>query len=360
MTLFIKNILAIIYLNFVKLLFVSKSDTNQSNLLFINSEKIGDLIISSAILDNKIFPQFDNVYFLIKSEYSDLFKNYTGNIRIITFNKHKFLFSFTDNLNFVRYLKGLNIKEVYNISQARGQINEILTNILGTVNKYALNNDPIYLGSFYHYWNKKYKSIVFAETLNEYVKIEKLMQFISVSALDNNTNIFINTHYPIEHNYIPIIIAPYSSSFVRDWGVHNYCSLISKINKNYKILILTSPNQKNKAINDFGFLQNVVVDDTGLSNVANILKGAKLFIGNDSGLTHLAVKLRIKTIAIVGGGTFGRYFPVPNSEKFTKYFYYKMDCFNCNWKCIYKEPYCHKYVRVEDVLTYIENKGLLC
>lgn len=359
MTLFIKNILAITYLNFVKLLFINKSNTNQSNILFINSEKIGDLIISSSILDNKIFPQFDNVYFLIKSEYSDLFLNYKGNIKIIIFNKNKFLFSPLYNLNFVKHLKSLNIKEVYNISQARGQINEILTNIFGSVNKYALNNDSIYLGSFYHYWNKKYKSIIFAETLNEYVKIEKLMQFISVSVLDNNTNLFINTHYPIKHNYSPIIIAPYSSSFVRDWGVHNYCSLISKINKNNKILILTSANQKIKAIKDFGFLQNVVVNDTGLSNVANVLKGAKLFIGNDSGLTHFAVKLKVKTVAIIGGGTFGRYFPVPNSEELTKYFYYKMDCFNCNWKCIYKEPYCHKHVKVEDVLTYIENEGLL-
>lgn len=358
MTLFIKNILAIIYLNFVKLLFNNKSITYQRNILFINSEKIGDLIISSEILNNKVFPRFDNVYFLIKSEYSDLFKNYKGNIRFITFNKHKFLFSLTYNLDFVKFLKGLKIKEVYNISQARGQINEILANIPGSHIKYATNNDPLYLGSFYHYWNKKYKSIIFAETLNEYVKIEKLMQFISVSVLDNNTNIFINTHYPIKLNYIPIIIAPYSSSLVRDWGVHNYCSLISKINKNNKILILTSTIQKIKAIKDFGFLKNVVVNDTGLANVANILKVAKLFIGNDSGLTHFAIKLKVKTVAIIGGGTFGRYFPVPKSEEFAKYYYYKMDCFNCNWKCIYKEPYCHKYVKVEDVLTYIENEGL--
>ena len=50
---------------------------------------------------------------------------------------------------------------------------------------------------------------------------------------------------------------------------------------------------------------------TSLTELAFILKKAKLLISNDSGIAHLAASLNTKTIVILNGTQFGRFLPYP-------------------------------------------------
>ncbi len=364
---FLKNIIAVTYYKFVKFIFLrSTKELSEKNLMFIQTDKIGDIIISSGILeDNCIFSDYDNVYLLIKSKYSKLLENYEGKVKIILFDHKQFVSSVFYNFAFVKYLNKLFISEVYNISQARGQINEILTHITGARVKHVTNNSATYLGERYlNYWNKKYTSLLFWNIENEYEKISRLLYKFSNHNCETTSekSFFAHKKLNIRNESPYIIVSPYSSEIVKNWDIENYKAIIERLILSANIYVLCSPGEKKSALNDFqDFLSNpkFKISTVNLSEVANIILNSVLFIGNDSGLTHLALKLNIKTIAIIGGGTFGRYFPVPGKEATAKYFYNELDCFKCNWVCKYEKPVCLSNVKVNEVLNYISNNKIL-
>ena len=62
------------------------------------------------------------------------------------------------------------------------------------------------------------------------------------------------------------------------------------------------------------------------------------FIGNDSGLAHIAQRLGIAGQIVVGGAHFGRFFPYPEPGSLTVTTH-MLNCFNCDWRC------CHDHAR---------------
>ena len=77
------------------------------------------------------------------------------------------------------------------------------------------------------------------------------------------------------------------------------------------------------------------------------------FIGNDSGLSHFATLCVPYNLIILGGGTFGRFFPWPHTTN-QYVIYYGLDCFDCDWHCKFKEPYCLQLVHPSHVFKYFD------
>ena len=102
----------------------------------------------------------------------------------------------------------------------------------------------------------------------------------------------------------------------------------------------------NKIINTAGLLK--------LYEVPSVIRKSKLFIGNDSGLTHIALKLNVPIIAIIGGGNYGKFFPYNEENPDVVYLFDKMDCFGCEWKCIYKERFCLTNVKMSTILDNVK------
>jgi ADP-heptose:LPS heptosyltransferase len=90
-----------------------------------------------------------------------------------------------------------------------------------------------------------------------------------------------------------------------------------------------------------------------LKNLYSYLLKTKLFIGLDSGISHMALKAGAKSIILVGGGTYGMYFPKLNDKK-TVYLSKELSCFQCNWNCIYDRNLCLSDISVEEVMKHIE------
>ena len=101
----------------------------------------------------------------------------------------------------------------------------------------------------------------------------------------------------------------------------------------------------------------ILAGELELYEIPFLVKYAKLFIGQDSGLTHIAFKLGVPLIAIIGGGEFGRFFPYRESEK-VRFLYSKMDCFLCHWECKKKEMFCMTDI-APNILLNEANKLLL-
>ncbi|MCE5301243.1 MAG: glycosyltransferase [Spirochaetia bacterium] len=93
----------------------------------------------------------------------------------------------------------------------------------------------------------------------------------------------------------------------------------------------------------------------GLKDVVTLVKNARLFLGNDSGMMHIADAFEIPMVVIFGGTKIGYAGPVQSKAVLLQA---KMDCVPCyDKKCRYGHYKCLKEIKPETVLKAV--KGLL-
>jgi len=80
----------------------------------------------------------------------------------------------------------------------------------------------------------------------------------------------------------------------------------------------------------------------GLGETLDILGGARLVIGNETGVIHLAAAARTPSVCVLGGGHYGVFLPYPEVGEVKgaspDTVSHPMDCFGCDWRCIFKTP----------------------
>ena len=318
-------------------------------------------------MDNDDLFDDSDMYLLIREEYFDLFRNYKGKIRIIGFDYMKYKWSMIYKINFLKFLHSLKLSKCYNVTPCRGIRDDEISLLAGANEVYCLNSNCQYFKkAFKKKMDREYDGVLFKKITNEYNKHIELLKKFNFNKNKNitikNKNsfkvskqlpLFFTRKYFLERY---IAIAPLASIPQKSWGLENYRLLCNKLCKNYKILLLGSANQQES----LRFIENGnknVINTAGmfkLNDIPSIIKNGILFIGNDSGLTHIALKLDVPLIAIIGGGSYGKFFPFDRENPNVVFLYYEMDCFGCEWKCFYKEMYCLKNVLVTDVLESIK------
>lgn len=351
---YIKSLIDLFILVILRLLlkpFFAKSN----NILFINTGQIGDLIVSSIILENDIvFEGKGEIVFVVKDQYLQLFKNYNGKVKILGYNYIKYKYSLLYKYKFLMNLRHIGFKKCYNLTTARGILNDQMALLSGAEEIYCLNSNWKYLTNFFgKKLDKKYTKIITKNYFNEYDKnIEVIKSFNKkyVPVFNDNKVFSLN----VNSNDYDIAIAPFSSEPKKDWEIKKFENLVTILSQKYKIILLGSFEQRMRLYNLENDNNNIIVKagELDLNDIPNVIKNTKLFIGLDSGLSHIALKVGIPLIAIIGGGNYGKFFPYKESNK-VKYLYHKMDCFGCEWRCIHKEPYCLTDVSVNEVLENV-------
>ncbi len=93
------------------------------------------------------------------------------------------------------------------------------------------------------------------------------------------------------------------------------------------------------------------VGELSLAETTEILGRFNYYIGNDTGLSHLASLVVPKVLIILGGGTFARFFPWPNRPDQYAIFF-GLDCFDCNWQCKFSSKYCLELITADKLVNY--------
>jgi len=139
-----------------------------------------------------------------------------------------------------------------------------------------------------------------------------------------------------------IVIFPGSSWHGKCWPSENFAELITWLSNNFpgnEIILAGGKNDvtyseiiKSKI--------NVTVTDlvgkTSLKDLLALLSNSKLLISNDTSAVHMAQVTRTPTIALVGGGHWGRFLPYSphiKNENIFRVLNEKLDCYFCDWKC---------------------------
>jgi ADP-heptose:LPS heptosyltransferase len=151
---------------------------------------------------------------------------------------------------------------------------------------------------------------------------------------------------PIEKK-VGIFIDGNSSSY----PIGYWIDIISRLfDDGWKIALFGSNNMtdiKKVLSNQLGYCENYI-GSLSISETLSHFMQLSAFIGNDTGLSHLASLVVPKCLIVLGGGTFRRFFPWPNSTN-QNIIFHALDCFDCDWTCKYREKYCLTLIRPENV-----------
>jgi len=354
----IKNYSEIIIFNFFKVI-LPKSRPLRGKLLLINTGEIGDLIVSSVILENEeVLQHYSKIYFIIKNQYLGLFDRYVGKIEFIGYNYKKYKYSIIYKYKFLSLLRREGFQTTIQLTAARGILNEEMVHLSGAKERSVINSFWEYLDNHLgRYFDNKYDRIIAKDVMNEYVKHFELIKYLRK---DNDKEIIFNKGLTFnEEEFIKkedyIVIAPFTSLMNRDWKKEYFSVLIKILAQKYDIKLLGSQNQKKDLEKLTSRDKNIQIfaGTVSLNEIPNVIAKSKLFIGLDSGLTHIALKVGAPIVALIGGGEFGRFFPYRESDK-VKYLYHKTDCFLCHWECSKSEMFCMTDITPQLLINEVE------
>ncbi|WP_428328583.1 glycosyltransferase family 9 protein [Mucilaginibacter sp.] len=160
-----------------------------------------------------------------------------------------------------------------------------------------------------------------------------------------------------------IVIFPGAGVFKRSWEADKFLALIKQLMQHTQQTIYLAGGPGEEEAGRYlmtnlsvGNITNLI-NKTSLPQLIELIAGASLVIGNETSAIHIAAAVKTKAVCILGGGHFGRFAPYPayiNNAPLCVY--QKMECFNCNWECIYQTakqaPFpCIANVIIDEVAT---------
>lgn len=101
-----------------------------------------------------------------------------------------------------------------------------------------------------------------------------------------------------------VMIHPGSGGLHKCWHLDNFLAVAKKlVSEGFEVIFLLGPAElerfSNAAIKKIGSIAKYV-SDLSLEQVLELLSHANVFIGNDSGITHMAAGLGVRTFAMFG------------------------------------------------------------
>ena len=248
-------------------------------ILIICSNLIGDTILSSGVFN---FLARENptakFTFIIGPTAEPLLENFSRIERVITIKKRKF------NLHWIEILR-----------QCFGSKWDIVVDFRSSLLSFFLNKRKTYIF-------KKNENMHHVEQLNKSFGFDCSNLHIHTSPNEEKE---VEKIIDKEKKYF--VIFPGGNWCPKIWPVEKYNTLLKKIsskNQNIKYIFVGSNIEKdlyyNKLVN--GIDNELIVDLFGatLTLTAAYMKKSNLFIGNDSGLMHLATASNLPTIALFG------------------------------------------------------------
>lgn len=161
------------------------------------------------------------------------------------------------------------------------------------------------------------------------------------------------------------VVAPGASWAGKAWPLANFAAILMRLfegENDARCIVLGSaeeaPLGETLAETFPGRVENRC-GKTSLPEFTRIIEAARFVLCNDSSSAHVAAHCGVPVVVIAGGWHFGRFLPYPKEESQPPLYaaYRKMECFNCNWNCVYGKSvpvFCIATVEVDDVWALVE------
>jgi ADP-heptose:LPS heptosyltransferase len=109
----------------------------------------------------------------------------------------------------------------------------------------------------------------------------------------------------LDKNPLTVALHPGSGSAKKAWEVNSFVSLAEKLRSNHRAQIIVPVGPADTAVSEDYFqiqssAESIPLHNLPLDELAAILKQCSLYVGNDSGITHIASAVGTPTVALFG------------------------------------------------------------
>lgn len=339
-------------------------------IFIIRTDAIGDFILflpSLRYIRIK-YPEYF-IMLVLQDRVSELAANSPYIDEVIPFNQLKYRRNLIYKMKFLFRLRKKSYEVCLNPQFSREHIGNEICLWIRAQEKIAFFNDPFDL----YDKNGCYTKLIhhhFEPYIHEYIRNQYFLNQLDIETSGYYPEICLSTE---ENKYAEKFLSEYNLSYKKviaicpgklttynGWKPENFLLLMKKLkNKfgNTMFLIMGSSAEKNLLkYQDDAILNECSINLCGattLRKLASLFSKCDLIIGNDSGPIHIAIAVAANSVAILGGGHFGRFMPYGDFKK-NIFVFKKMDCFNCNWKCKFLENLCITEISVDDVYQKCE------
>lgn len=161
------------------------------------------------------------------------------------------------------------------------------------------------------------------------------------------------------------VLVPGAGSPLRKWPPEHFARLAERISREtgWEGVLCGGPSDAALAA-EIQRLSAVEIKSCigrfSLEESVQLIRDARLVVGNETGAVHIAACTRTPCVSITGGGHYNRFVPYPADVAGPVAASFEMPCFNCNWHCIYPhragEPApCVAGVSIDTVWSKIED-----
>jgi ADP-heptose:LPS heptosyltransferase len=153
------------------------------------------------------------------------------------------------------------------------------------------------------------------------------------------------------------LLHPTTAFFTKQWPVENFARTAEFLAEKGIATVAISSKDESQGLTELRRASRVPIitfDDLTLPEITALASRAKLFVGNDSGIAHIAAAVNTPTVVIFGSSNRNHWRPwtdAPNEIVFNPF-----DCQPCpGYECkVYGEPKCILSVTTEQVVSAID------
>lgn len=149
-----------------------------------------------------------------------------------------------------------------------------------------------------------------------------------------------------------ILLHPAAAFDTKQWPISNFASLARElVGAGYHVIVTAGPGQED-LLNDMVVRcpeGTTIVDPLPLPDFVALVSLCKLYIGNDTGPTHIAAALKKPIVVIFGSSDAGAWFPWQTRHRLLQS---DLDCIPCpGYTCLhYDRPRCIESISVRSAL----------
>lgn len=306
---------------------------NWNNILVIRIDRMGDLIWTSAFF-RELRNSFQNakITALIEKSNYRLMEKCPHVDRVVTFDEGTFDYGRNKWWLMFHYTKEMS-RNIFNnerydvVFLPRGQDGYMLSNMFFAIHSEARNvvgncfdaNDTVD-SKLYLSIKRLFSILVTHDTvMHEVAKQLDMLRAIGCNVQSEKTELYLpprkgKVYREIQSyleckNIIPVVVGLVSRDKNRSWNPNNYRLLFDNLGKKYNVFFILCGDSESGNAAEIAKKSIYAFDCTGrtdLDELIAIMDEAKLYIGSNTGLTHIAAALGKPVVEISNYFTWGR------------------------------------------------------
>lgn len=351
----IRNIIGILYIIF-DTISIGISNNNHSNkILIVRLDRIGDFILwlSAARKISEFYEKYE-IIIIVNKAVTELACELPFFDSVYEVDEDKFLKNIFYRFRKLREVKNLNVRITIQPTFSRVLLTgDSIVRASGALKRIGFSSDLSNMTNALKLYSNRWYTKLIPGNPNVVSELDRNLDFIKKLMKLKHLNLpapslpsFKTLSLSEVHNQKYFVISPSASTKVRMWPAENFSSCGIYLQKLTGWMIVLCGSDKDKLlcqmiqeqINSSNVMN--LAGKTNLIELAELVRGAQFLISNDTLFAHLAPAVNTPSVCILGGGHYGRFFPYPSSYSGTKPIavVHEMDCFGCNWFCIYEHP----------------------